>query len=58
VIVLERLYRACRVEARPPRKLTDRLIAAVAIRIGTELLARSPTSLPIARHAPLRIVAA
>ncbi len=51
------LYRACRGGGETPRKLTDCLIAAVAIRSGAELLCEDADFLAIARHAPLRIVA-
>jgi predicted nucleic acid-binding protein len=52
------LYRACRGGGETPRKLTDCLIAAVAIRSGVELLCEGADFLAIARHAPLRLVAA
>jgi len=52
------LYRACRGGGETPRKLTDCLIAAVAIRNEAELLCENADFLAIARHAPLRIVAA
>lgn len=49
------LYRACRVGGETPRKLTDCLIAAVAIRNDAELLCADADFLAIARHAPLRL---
>jgi predicted nucleic acid-binding protein len=49
------LYRRCRVEGETPRKLTDCLIAAVAIRNDAELLCDDADFLAIARHAPLRL---
>jgi predicted nucleic acid-binding protein len=51
------LYRLCRAAGETPRKLTDCLIAAVAIRNGAELLCQDADFLTIARHAPLRIAA-
>jgi predicted nucleic acid-binding protein len=50
------LYRACRAGGETPRKLTDCLIAAVAIRCDAELLHSDADFLTIARHAPLRLV--
>ncbi|HVW45593.1 MAG TPA: PIN domain nuclease [Solirubrobacterales bacterium] len=49
------LYRACRRAGETPRKLTDCLIAAVAIRNDTELLCKDADFLTIARHASLRL---
>jgi hypothetical protein len=49
------LYRACRRRGETVRKLTDCLIAAVAIRNDTELLHNDADYLSLARHAPLRI---
>lgn len=49
------LYRACRRAGETPRKLTDCLIAAVAIRNGAELLCEDADFPVIARHAPLRL---
>jgi predicted nucleic acid-binding protein len=50
------LYRACRTHGETPRKLTDCLIAVVAIRNEAELLCEDADFLVIARHAPLRLV--
>ncbi len=52
------LYRLCRAQGETPRKLTDCLIAAVALRHEVELLCQDADFLAIARHAPLRVVAA
>jgi len=52
------LYRLCRSQGETPRKLTDCLIAAVAIRNDAELLAQDADFLTIARHAQLQVVAA
>lgn len=52
------LYRLCRGRGETPRKLTDCLIAAVAIRNDAELLCADADFLVIARHAPLRLAAA
>jgi predicted nucleic acid-binding protein len=49
------LYRACRAGGQTPRKLTDCLTAAVAIRNDAELLHADADFLAIARHAPLRL---
>jgi predicted nucleic acid-binding protein len=49
------LYRLCRAGGETPRKLTDCLIAAVAIRNDAELLCEDADFLTIARHAPLRL---
>lgn len=49
------LYRLCRSGGETPRKLTDCLIAAVAIRNDAELLCEDADFLAIARHAPLRL---
>jgi predicted nucleic acid-binding protein len=48
------LYRACRSHGESPRKLTDCLIAAVAIRNDTPLLHSDSDFLAIARHTRLR----
>jgi predicted nucleic acid-binding protein len=50
------LYRTCRKHGETPRKLTDCLIAVVAIRADAELLCEEADFLVIARHAPLRLV--
>jgi len=50
------LYRLCRRGGETPRKLTDCLIAAVAIRAGAKLLCDDADFVTIARHAPLRLV--
>lgn len=50
------LYRLCRRGGETPRKLTDCLIAAVAIRSDADLLCEDADFLVIARHAPLRLV--
>jgi predicted nucleic acid-binding protein len=49
------LYRACRAGGETPRKLTDCLIAAVAIRNEAALLCEDSDFLAIARHTPLRL---
>jgi hypothetical protein len=49
------LYRLCRSGGETPRKLTDCLIAAVAIRNDAGLLCEDADFLAIARHAPLRL---
>ena len=51
------LYRLCRQAGETPRKLSDCLIAAVAIRNDAELLCQDADFLVIARHAPLRLAA-
>lgn len=51
------LYRLCRGGGETPRKLTDCLIAAVAIRNDAELLCEDADFLAIARHAALRLAA-
>lgn len=51
------LYRACRAGGETPRKLSDCLIAAVAIRNEAELLCEDVDFLAIARHSPLRLAA-
>ncbi len=48
------LYRACRRQGETPRKLTDCLIAAVAIRNDAQLLHADADFRVIARHTPLR----
>ena len=50
------LYRACRKAGETPRKLTDCLIAAVAIRSEAELLCEDSDFATIARHTALRLV--
>jgi hypothetical protein len=50
------LYRACRRHGGTPRKLTDCLIAAVAIRNDVEVLHADSDFETIARHTPLRLV--
>lgn len=52
------LYRRCRARGETPRKLTDCLIAAVAMRNDAELLCADADFLAIERHAPLRLLAA
>lgn len=49
------LYRLCRRGGETPRKLSDCLIAAVAIRNDAELLCEDADFEAIARHAPLRL---
>jgi predicted nucleic acid-binding protein len=49
------LYRRCRAAGETVRKLTDCLIAAVAVRHGAALLHRDHDFDVIARHAPLRV---
>ncbi len=49
------LYRRCRRGGETPRKLSDCLIAAVAIRAGVQLLAADADFNAIARHTPLRL---
>lgn len=51
------LYRACRAGGETPRKLSDCLIAAVAIRNDATLLCEDSDFLAIARHSPLRLAA-
>ena len=51
------LYRRCRRGGETVRKLTDCLIAVVAIRADAELLHRDGDFAAIARHTPLRVVA-
>ncbi len=51
------LYRLCRGRGETPRKLSDCLIATVAIRNEAELLCEGADFLAIARHAPLRLAA-
>ena len=51
------LYRLCRRAGETPRKLSDCLIAAVAIGAGCELLAADVDFEVIARHANLRLSA-
>lgn len=52
------LYRFCRAGGETPRRLTDCLIAAVAIRNDAELLCRDADFDIIARHSPLRLAPA
>jgi predicted nucleic acid-binding protein len=49
------LYRRCRAGGETVRKLTDCLIAVVAVRNGATLLHRDHGFEVIARHAPLRL---
>lgn len=51
------LFGACRRAGETPRKLTDCLIAAVAIRSNAELLCEDADFATIARHTDLRLVA-
>ena len=51
------LFRHCRRGGETIRKLTDCLIAVVAIRAGVELLHRDGDFDAIARHTPLRLAA-
>jgi predicted nucleic acid-binding protein len=51
------LYRRCRSGGETVRKLTDCLIAVVAIRVGAAVLHRDADFEAIARHAPLRLAA-
>lgn len=51
------LYRRCRRGGETPRKLSDCLIAAVAIRSGAELLAADADFEAIARHTSLCLAA-
>jgi predicted nucleic acid-binding protein len=51
------IYRACRRQGATIRRLSDCLIASVAIRSGAELLHRDADFDTIARHAPLALVA-
>jgi predicted nucleic acid-binding protein len=50
------IYRACRNGGETPRKLSDCLIASVAIRNDAELLCQDSDFLAIARHSPLKLV--
>ncbi|HVY77012.1 MAG TPA: PIN domain nuclease [Solirubrobacterales bacterium] len=50
------LYGTCRRAGETPRKLTDCLIAAVAIRKGAALLCEDADFAAIARHASLRLI--
>jgi predicted nucleic acid-binding protein len=52
------LYRLCRRGGETPRQLADCLIAVVAIRNDAELLCSDSDFQTIARHAPLRLLAA
>jgi predicted nucleic acid-binding protein len=52
------LYRLCRAQGETPRKLTNCLIAVVAIRHEVELLCQDADFLAIARQTPLRVIAA
>ena len=49
------LYRRCRAGGESVRKLTDCLIAAVALRHGAELLHRDHDFTVLARHTSLRV---
>lgn len=49
------LYRLCRSKGETPRKLTDCLTAAVAIRNEAELLCNDTDFITIARHTKLRL---
>jgi predicted nucleic acid-binding protein len=49
------LYRACRAGGETPRKLTDCLIATVAIRTGATLLCEDADFAVIARHSSLQL---
>lgn len=51
------LYRACRAGGETPRKLTDCLIATVAIRNGAALLCEDADFSVLARHSQLRLAA-
>jgi predicted nucleic acid-binding protein len=51
------LYRLCRGRGSTPRKMTDCIIAAVAIRTEAELLCDDSDFWAIASHAPLRLAA-
>jgi predicted nucleic acid-binding protein len=51
------LYRLCRSGGETPRKLSDCLIAAVAIRAGAKVLAADADFEAIRRHTPLRLAA-
>jgi predicted nucleic acid-binding protein len=51
------LYRACRAGGETPRKLTDCLIATVAIRNAVALLCEDGDFAAISRHSPLRLAA-
>lgn len=55
--VAAELYRVCRRHGETPRKLTDCLIAAVAIRNDAALLCDDADFIAIASHAPLRLAA-
>jgi predicted nucleic acid-binding protein len=50
------LYRRCRTGGETVRKLTDCLVAAVALRHGAALLHRDQDFEVLARHTPLRVV--
>jgi predicted nucleic acid-binding protein len=50
-----RLYRHCRAGGQTPRKLSDCLIAAVAIRNDVEVLSLDADFAVIARHSTLRL---
>ena len=49
------LYRDCRANGETIRKLTDCLIAVVAMRAGARLMHRDADFAAIARHAPLQL---
>jgi predicted nucleic acid-binding protein len=50
------LYRRCRAGGETVRKLTDCLVAVVALRHGAALLHRDQDFEVLARHTPLRVV--
>ena len=50
-----KIYRACRAAGVTPRGLTDCLIAAIAIRTGSQVLAADRDFADIARVVPLRL---
>lgn len=52
------LYRSCRRWGETPRKLTDCVIATVAIRNDAEVLSGDADFEAIARHSPLRLLSA
>jgi len=52
------LYRLCRAGGETPRKLSDCLIAAVAIRNDAQVLSNDSDFEVIARHASLRLLGA
>ena len=52
------VYTQCRHAGATPSRLLDCLIAAVAIRAGTPILARDRDFAQIARHTPLELASA